>query len=189
MLNLRSLLVNEKKVSTPRTITYDFKFTPVFDKEDENKLNHYSFSCSPAKFRELDIQNAAGVTFYYERGIDPNAILFCLIKPDADFPADVWKGKKDKDGNVLKKSTTFKDNEFLCGSTLTDLLINCKLLPLNPRNEVMFSLELTDESDELTSAVWKIVPFNLETSLKYRKEIVKDIEEVGEVKSQVVEEI
>ncbi len=155
MLNLRSLLktttpvVKTKKVRTD----YDLKFQIVTDEKTNAKS--YKYTVSPTVFEQLKLQNY-GVSFYFEPG--QNAVYFCVVPLDGELYVDVFKGKKNADGSLKKKSFSFKDDTMACGDTLTNLLVNHAILPTVPFEDVNLYLNNSKEEDNsgLTVGVYEI---------------------------------
>lgn len=155
MLNLRSLLktttpvVKTKKVRTD----YDLKFQIVTDEKTNAKS--YKYTVSPTVFEQLKLQNY-GVSFYFEPG--QNAVYFCIVPLDGELYVDVFKGKKNADGSLKKKSFSFKDDTMACGDTLTNLLVNHAILPTVPFEDVNLYLNNSKEEDNsgLTVGVYEI---------------------------------
>lgn len=155
MLNLRSLLktttpvVKTKKVRTD----YDLKFQIVTDEKTNAKS--YKYTVSPTVFEQLKLQNY-GVSFYFEPG--QNAVYFCVVPLDGELYVDVFKGKKNADGSLKKKSFSFKDDTMACGETLTNLLVNHAILPTVPFEDVNLYLNNSNEVDNsgLTVGIYEI---------------------------------
>lgn len=155
MLNLRSLL---KTTTTPvvkgkKTRTdYDLKFQIV---TDEKGVKSYKYTVSPTVFEQLKLQNY-GVSFYFEPG--QNAVYFCIVPLDGELYVDVFKGKKNADGSLKKKSFSFKDDTMACGETLTNLLVNHAILPTVPFEDVNLYLNNSKEEDNsgLTVGIYEI---------------------------------
>lgn len=155
MLNLRSLL---KTTATPvvkgkKTRTdYDLKFQIV---TDEKGVKSYKYTVSPTVFEQLKLQNY-GVSFYFEPG--QNAVYFCVVPLDGKLYVDVFKGKKNADGSLKKKSFSFKDDTMACGETLTNLLVNHAILPTVPFEDVNLYLNNSNEVDNsgLTVGIYEI---------------------------------
>ena len=155
MLNLRSLLktttpvVKTKKVRTD----YDLKFQ--IETNETTGVKSYKYTVSPTVFEQLKLQNY-GVSFYFEPG--QNAVYFCVVPLDGQLYVDVFKGKKNADGSLKKKSFSFKDDTMACGDTLTNLLINHAILPTVPFEDVNLYLNNSKEEDNsgLTVAIYEI---------------------------------
>ena len=122
---------------------------------DEKGVKSYKYTVSPTVFEQLKLQNY-GVSFYFEPG--QNAVYFCVVPLDGELYVDVFKGKKNADGSLKKKSFSFKDDTMACGDTLTNLLVNHAILPTVPFEDVNLYLNNSKEEDNsgLTVGIYEI---------------------------------